>query len=60
MQTRTTLLDRYSGRRRPRGRPRRITEADLDRPQPGGRMTARQVVHHLADSDRWLTSAFVG
>ncbi|HEX5589421.1 MAG TPA: DinB family protein [Candidatus Limnocylindrales bacterium] len=28
-----------------------ITEAELDRPQPSGGWTARQVVHHLADSE---------
>jgi hypothetical protein len=27
------------------------TDADLDRPQPAGEWTARQVVHHLADSE---------
>jgi hypothetical protein len=27
------------------------TDADLDRPQPEGEWTARQVVHHLADSE---------
>lgn len=28
-----------------------ITEADLDRPQASGGWTARQVIHHLADSE---------
>lgn len=28
-----------------------ITEAELDRPQPPGEWTAREVVHHLADSE---------
>ena len=28
-----------------------ITEEELDRPQPGGEWTARQVVHHLADGE---------
>jgi hypothetical protein len=28
-----------------------ITEADLDRPAPDGGWTARQVAHHLADSE---------
>ena len=28
-----------------------ITEGELDRPQPDGEWTARQVVHHLADSE---------
>ena len=28
-----------------------ITDADLDRPQPSGGWTARQVIHHLADSE---------
>ena len=27
------------------------TDADLDRPQPAGDWTARQIVHHLADSE---------
>jgi len=27
------------------------TDADLDRPQPAGEWTARQVVHHVADSE---------
>lgn len=27
------------------------TDADLDRPQPTGEWTAREVVHHLADSE---------
>jgi hypothetical protein len=27
------------------------TDADLDRPQPDGEWTARQVVHHMADSE---------
>ena len=27
------------------------TDADLDRPQPSGGWTAREVVHHLADSE---------
>jgi hypothetical protein len=29
----------------------RITDAELDRPQASGEWTARQVVHHLADSE---------
>ncbi|MHB8571344.1 MAG: DinB family protein [Candidatus Dormibacteria bacterium] len=29
----------------------RLSEADLDRPAPDGGWTARQVVHHLADSE---------
>jgi hypothetical protein len=33
-----------------------ITEADLDRPVPDGGWTARQVAHHLADSE---ATAFV-
>ena len=28
-----------------------ITDAELDRPQEGGEWTARQIVHHLADSE---------
>lgn len=28
-----------------------ITEAELDRPQPSGEWTARQIVHHLADGE---------
>ena len=28
-----------------------IAEAELDRPQPAGEWTARQVVHHLADGE---------
>jgi hypothetical protein len=28
-----------------------ITDAELDRPQPDGEWTAREVVHHLADSE---------
>jgi hypothetical protein len=28
-----------------------VTEAELDRPQSSGEWTARQVVHHLADSE---------
>ena len=28
-----------------------ITDAELDRPQPAGEWTARQVVHHVADSE---------
>lgn len=28
-----------------------ITEAELDRPQPSGEWTAREIVHHLADGE---------
>lgn len=28
-----------------------LTDADLDRPQPSGGWSARQVIHHLADSE---------
>ena len=52
MQTTTTLLDRYaSGVADLEDALAGITEADLDRPQPGDEWTARQVVHHLADSE---------
>jgi hypothetical protein len=52
MQTTTTLLDRYaSGVADLEDALAGITEADLDRPQPSGEWTARQVVHHLADSE---------
>jgi hypothetical protein len=52
MQTRTTPLDRYaSGVADLEDALAGITEADLDRPQPGDEWTARQVVHHLADSE---------
>ena len=52
MQTTTTLLDRYaSGVADLEDALAGITEADLDRPQPGDEWTARQVIHHLADSE---------
>jgi hypothetical protein len=52
MQTTTTLLDRYAaGVADLEDALAGITEADLDRPQPGDEWTARQVVHHLADSE---------
>jgi hypothetical protein len=57
MQTITTLLDRYaSGVADLEDALAGISEADLDRPQPGDEWTARQVVHHLADSE---TMAYV-
>jgi DinB superfamily len=34
---------------------RELSEADLDRPAPDGGWTAREIVHHLADSE--MTSA---
>jgi hypothetical protein len=52
MQTITTLLDRYaSGVADLEDALAGISEADLDRPQPGDEWTARQVIHHLADSE---------
>jgi hypothetical protein len=52
MQTTTTLLERYaSGVADLEDALAGITEVDLDRPQPGGEWTAREVVHHLADSE---------
>jgi hypothetical protein len=52
MQDRTTLLDRYaSGVADLQDALVGITEADLDRPQPRDEWTARQIVHHLADSE---------
>ncbi len=49
---RPALLDRYrSGIADLDDAVAGITEADLDRPQPDGEWTPRQIVHHLADSE---------
>lgn len=49
---RPALLDRYrSGTTDLDDALAGITDADLDRPQASGGWTARQVVHHLADSE---------
>ncbi|TAK01842.1 MAG: hypothetical protein EPO36_04250 [Chloroflexota bacterium] len=49
---RAALLERYrSGMTDLEDALAGITEADLDRPQPAAEWTARQVVHHLADSE---------
>jgi hypothetical protein len=51
-EDRAALLQRYaSGTDDPRAALTGVTDADLDRPQPAGEWTARQVVHHLADSE---------
>jgi hypothetical protein len=50
--TRAALLQRYaSGIDDLRAALAAATDADLDRPQPAGEWTARQVAHHLADSE---------
>lgn len=52
MHDTSTLLDRYaSGVADLDDALAEITEAELDWPQPGEEWTARQVVHHLADSE---------
>jgi hypothetical protein len=49
---RTKLLDRYrAGVDALDDALAAATDADLDRPQPSGGWTAREVVHHLADSE---------
>jgi hypothetical protein len=49
---RTQLLDRFrSGVAEIEAALDAITDAELDRPAPDGGWTARQVVHHLADSE---------
>jgi hypothetical protein len=49
---RTRLLERYrSGIEALDEALAAITEEELDRPQPAGEWTAREVVHHLADSE---------
>ena len=49
---RTALLERYrSGMADLEDAIGEITDVDLDRPQASGEWTARQVVHHLADSE---------
>lgn len=49
---RASLLERYgSGVADLEAALTGITDAELDRPQPGDAWTARQVVHHLADSE---------
>ena len=50
--TRAALLQRYaSGIDDLRAALAAATDTDLDRPQPAGEWTARQVAHHLADSE---------
>ncbi|MEX0709585.1 MAG: DinB family protein [Chloroflexota bacterium] len=49
---RSTLLDRFrGGYAEVEAALAGITDADLDHPAPDGGWTARQVVHHLADSE---------
>lgn len=49
---RPALLDRYrSGTTDLDDADAGVTDAELDRPQASGGWTARQVVHHLADSE---------
>ncbi|MEW5991340.1 MAG: DinB family protein [Chloroflexota bacterium] len=49
---RSTLLERYrTGIADLEAALAAVTDIDLDRPQPAGEWTARQVVHHLADSE---------
>ncbi|MBA3876487.1 MAG: hypothetical protein C0498_06055 [Anaerolinea sp.] len=49
---RPALLDRYrSGTTDLDDAVAGVTDAELDRPQASGGWTARQVVHHLADSE---------
>jgi hypothetical protein len=52
MTDRAALVDRYrAGVADLEAALAGATDADLDRPQPAGEWTARQVVHHLADSE---------
>jgi hypothetical protein len=49
---RAALIDRYrSGMADLEDALAGVTEAELDRPQRSGEWTARQIVHHLADSE---------